>query len=219
MVEQGWIPSEIMQAHIQDLMSQGFMTVVELVTYCVPEDPASPAPAEGYVVTFAAFYERGFGVPSHRFLCSLLKYYGLELHHLTPLGMLHIATFVMMCEALIGIDPHFDLWNHFFCAQLPWGSGAEAVVSGGMDIHVKSRHDVDPYFDLPMPRFVKRWHITWFFLRNDVAAPLPVLMGNCPVPHPNWEYKVAKKDLHKLQPLCELVQQLQQEGLTNVHLL
>jgi hypothetical protein len=65
MVEQGWIPSEIMQAHIQDLMSQGFMTVVELVTYCVPEDPASPAPAEGYVVTFAAFYERGFGVPSH----------------------------------------------------------------------------------------------------------------------------------------------------------
>jgi hypothetical protein len=57
MVEQGWIPSEIMQAHIQDLMSQGFMMVVELVTYCVPEDPASPAPAKGYVVTFAAFYE------------------------------------------------------------------------------------------------------------------------------------------------------------------
>jgi hypothetical protein len=41
------------------------MTVVELASYHVPEDPASPAPAEGYVVPFTTFYERGFGVTSH----------------------------------------------------------------------------------------------------------------------------------------------------------
>jgi hypothetical protein len=34
------------------------MIAAELATYCVPGDPTSPALAEGYVVTFTAFYER-----------------------------------------------------------------------------------------------------------------------------------------------------------------
>jgi hypothetical protein len=37
--------------------------VAELVTYLVPEDPASPMPAGGYVMPYVAFYERGFGAP------------------------------------------------------------------------------------------------------------------------------------------------------------
>jgi hypothetical protein len=41
------------------------MTAAELATCRVPEDLTSPAPAEGYVVTFVAFYERGFEVPSY----------------------------------------------------------------------------------------------------------------------------------------------------------
>jgi hypothetical protein len=109
--------------HLQDLLSQGFMTVVELATCHVPEDPASPMPMGGYVVAYSTFYERGFDVPSHRFLHSLLQFYGLELHHLTPSGVLHRATFLTLCEAYMGIEPHFTLWNHFFCAQLLQGSG------------------------------------------------------------------------------------------------
>jgi hypothetical protein len=65
MAEQGWILLEVTQVHLQDLVSQGFMTTVELATCHVPEDPASPVPAKGYVVAYVAYYERGFGVPSH----------------------------------------------------------------------------------------------------------------------------------------------------------
>jgi hypothetical protein len=53
-------------------------------------------------------------VPSHRFLHSVLQHYDLELHHLTPLGILHIVAFVTLCKAFMGIEPHFDLQNHFF---------------------------------------------------------------------------------------------------------
>jgi hypothetical protein len=60
------------------------MAVTELEACHVLEDPAFPAPLEGYVVSFVAFYEQGFGMPPHRFLCLLPLYYGLELHHLTP---------------------------------------------------------------------------------------------------------------------------------------
>jgi hypothetical protein len=54
-----------MQKHLQNLVSQGYMTMVELATCHVPEDAIYAAPVGGYVVACMAFYERGFGVPSH----------------------------------------------------------------------------------------------------------------------------------------------------------
>jgi hypothetical protein len=42
-------------------------------------------------------------MPSHRFLRSLLQYYGLELHNLTPLGVLHVASFMTQCEAYMAL--------------------------------------------------------------------------------------------------------------------
>jgi hypothetical protein len=71
--------------------------VVELATYHMSEDPASPMPTEGYVMAFTTFYEQGFSVRSHRFFRSVLQYYGFEEHHLTPLGILHIAALVTLC--------------------------------------------------------------------------------------------------------------------------
>jgi hypothetical protein len=62
------------------------MTAAEIMTCHMLEDTASPVPMEGYVVSFVAFYQQGFGVPSHRFLCLLLQHYRLEMHNLTPLG-------------------------------------------------------------------------------------------------------------------------------------
>jgi hypothetical protein len=102
----------------------------------VSEDPASPVQAGGYIVACVAFYERGFGVPSHRFLYSLLQFYGLELHHLTPSGILHMAAFVIICEVYMGIEPHFNSWNYFFYTWLQQGIGVEMMFLGNMDIFV-----------------------------------------------------------------------------------
>jgi hypothetical protein len=65
MAESGWTSSEVTQEHLQNLVSQGYMMVVELTTYCIPEDPASPVQAGRYVMACMRFYERVFGVPSH----------------------------------------------------------------------------------------------------------------------------------------------------------
>jgi hypothetical protein len=62
------------------------------------------------------------------------------------------------------------------------------------------------------------WWKVWFFLRNDADAPLPMFTSSCLILQPNWGYGVASKDLHMLQSLCEVVEQLRQEGLTGVNL-
>jgi hypothetical protein len=86
MAELGWTALDVTQEHLQNLGSQGYMMTAELAICRVPEDPAFPVPVGGYVVACAAFYEWGFGVPSHQFFHSLLQFYSLELHHLTPWG-------------------------------------------------------------------------------------------------------------------------------------
>jgi hypothetical protein len=85
------------------------------------------------------------------------------------------------------------------------------MIFGGVVIHVKSGHGVDPYLEIPMPRSMNGWWKKWFYLKNDASAPLPEFTGGRPVPLSSWGGGVAGKDLGKLQ--------LRQEGLTRVHLL
>jgi hypothetical protein len=146
MAEQDWTPFTITQGHLQNLTKHEFMTVAELTACSVLEEPAFPMPVEGYMVSFMSFYEREFSMPSHWFLYSLLQYYGLELHNLTPSGFLHITSFMTPCEAYLGIDPEFDLWNYFFCVRCPQDSDVELTVfearlfmsSSGMEVTLTS---------------------------------------------------------------------------------
>jgi hypothetical protein len=56
--------------------------------------------------------------PPHRFLLRLLHYYKIELQHLNPNGIQHIAAFIALYEGYLGIEPHFDLWRRFFFVDL-----------------------------------------------------------------------------------------------------
>jgi hypothetical protein len=56
------------------------------------------------------------------------------------------------------------------------------------------------------------------FLRNDTDALLPMFTGNHPAPQPSWVYGMARWDIRKLQPLREVIQELQQVGLMGADL-
>jgi hypothetical protein len=76
-------------------------------------------------------------------------------------------------------------------------------LKGSMVIHVKSGYGVDPYFNIPMPISMKEWRKKWFYLRNDASTLLTTFTGNRLIPLPVWGYRVARRDLGKLQPMCE----------------
>jgi hypothetical protein len=125
-----------------------------------------------------------------------------------------MAAFMTSCEAYMGIEPHFDVGT-----RLQQGSDAEAVVLGSVDLFVLSELGAYPYFHLPMSGSPVRWQKIWFFLRNDADTLLPVFTGSRLIPQPKWGYGVAQKDLHKLQPLCEVIQWLIRGDLIGADLL
>jgi hypothetical protein len=71
-----------------------------------PRDEAIPSPPAGFRVMFLAFLFRGLSLPAHEFLRGLLFVYGVQLHQLMPNSLLHIACFITLFEAFLGIDPH-----------------------------------------------------------------------------------------------------------------
>jgi hypothetical protein len=93
------------------------------------------------------------------------------------------------------------------------------VALGNVDILVCSGPEVDPNFSIPMPDPPVGWQRAWFLLRNDADAPLPTFIGGRPIPHPNWEYGVARANLHRLQSQMEIIQELIQRGLMGAEIL
>lgn len=61
----------------------------------------------------ASFIMRELSMPPHDFLRGLLFYYGIQLHHISSNGMLHIACFINMCECFLGTRPTLYCGTNF----------------------------------------------------------------------------------------------------------
>ena len=93
-----WCKSNISLQRLEGLVRRGLIRPLTAVEeWRLPGDEDEPLPPEGNVMSFAHFHELGFAIPAHKFLWGLLDYYQVELQHLTPNGIQHIAAFVALC--------------------------------------------------------------------------------------------------------------------------
>ena len=89
-----------------------------------------PTANTGELVVFEPVFYQGFSLPTNKFFRGLLHFYGIELVHLNPNSILQITTFIHLCEAFLGIEPHFALFHHLFALR-PIQRGGETCVVGG----------------------------------------------------------------------------------------
>ena len=94
--------------------------------------------------------------------------------------MLHIAGFVTVCEAFLGMEPHADLFRRLFSGRaLTVGNPADIALVGGFALQRKpsTRGSYPAYtpYDSNWG-----WHGEWFYIKNPVEAPFPVLTGGRP---------------------------------------
>ncbi|KAK1631287.1 hypothetical protein QYE76_005602 [Lolium multiflorum] len=164
-VSRDWSASAISSRDINKLRALGFISASE-EDIRLPGPVTRPKPPKGFTIMFAAFLFRGLSLPAHEFLRSLLFFYGIQLWQLTPNSILHLSIFITVCEAFLGIEPHWGLWRKIFYVKRHNDSNGPPVV-GGVGFVV--RKEVD-YFDYPMKESVQGWRNKWFYLR-DPAVP------------------------------------------------
>jgi hypothetical protein len=175
-----WEPSVVTEEQIQALATHGLLRPNKDVGWRPVAGEEFPTEGTGETIVFLAHIERGFGVPAGDFFHDLLFFYRIELVHLIPNTITIISSFIHLCEAYLGIAPHFHLWRHF--CELKKMRKSEVVGRAGFMLcwYMKSE-----YVDLVPPDNTTGWKQGWFYLDNPTLA-LPNRMGRAPVPFLEW---------------------------------
>ncbi|KAK1683116.1 hypothetical protein QYE76_043964 [Lolium multiflorum] len=163
-VSRGGAPA-ISSRDINKLRSLGFISASE-EDIRLPGAVTRPKPPKGFTIMFVAFLFRGLSLPAHEFLRSLLFFCGIQIWQLTPNSILHLSIFIMVCEAFLGIDPHWGLWRKIFYVKRHNDSNGHPTVGGVVFV---VRQDVD-YLDYPMKESVQGWRNKWFYLRDPAVS-------------------------------------------------
>ena len=137
--EEGWESSKCSRSDLESLVKQGFLPSKSVIQWRPAFGDARPYENMNEIIGFV-YFERGLGLPCSNFFSGLLYYYGIQLYHLTPNSFVHTSVFVHLCEAFLGIEPHFDLFRHLFHLK-PQPSSARLDVVGGAGIQLRQRMD------------------------------------------------------------------------------
>jgi hypothetical protein len=111
---------------------------------------------------FLAFLLYGFSLPTHKFLRGLLFVNGVQLHQLTPNSILHIACFVTLCEAFLGVNPHWGLWKCLFHLHRNVSKDEFHDIRGA----IVSVHSASKYLKFEMAESVQNWRQKWFYIKD-----------------------------------------------------
>ena len=108
---EGWRTSKCSDFHLLGLAEENLLQPREVVHWRKSIGDSVPHEGPNETVIFQSHVLRGLGIPTSDFFRGLLHHWGIQVHHLTPNSILHISIFVHLCEAFLGIEPHFDLSN------------------------------------------------------------------------------------------------------------
>jgi hypothetical protein len=160
-----WTHSKYSNNDLKKLVSKGLLQDKSLVNW--RPSFCEPFPMENVdeIVIFYHFAERGLALPSCSFFRGLLYFYELELHHLNPNSICHIAIFIHLCEAFLGIEPHWDLFRFLFRIK-PQPIAKNLSIVGGAGIQLRQQAG-DRYLSYKFPSNIRGWKNHWFYIENN----------------------------------------------------
>ena len=95
------MPSSITEEDIQRLREARYLTA-EISHRLPARGQVIPTPEPSESVVFVSHFLRGLGFSLDPFVKGLF-YYGIDFHDLAPDSILHISSFIVVCEAFLHV--------------------------------------------------------------------------------------------------------------------
>ena len=204
-------PSKLTKRQIQSLESEGFLQK-HLIRWRCALGHESPFEETEELTTFKSFFKCGFEIPTSDFFRGILNFYQIELYHLTPNSILHISIFIHLCEAYLGIDPHFHLFRHFFRLKAIPDDNNPKVVGGALfQFRQGTKNKYIPYSTQDLSK--SDWHRDWFYVANHLPKLGP-RTRHPPVKMVQQSSPLNKNDETQILDLLELIKGVREKGLT-----
>jgi hypothetical protein len=208
-LEEGWHASKCSESDLETLVSAGLLLEKFTIQWRPALGEDCPFENTGEIVAFTPYLERGLVFPCSFFFFGLLCYYRIQLHHLTPNSFVHISIFVHLCEAFLGIKPHFELFRFFFHLQ-PQPDSYVLDVVGGAGLQLRQRKD-RVYIPYSLSNKVIEWKPKWFYVENQWES-VPAITPGPSIQWPEWNKKLV--DESQLPELLARIGDLRQKNVT-----
>jgi hypothetical protein len=155
-----WRPSTVGSTDLEELVLNGMLQHKDEILWNSCLGQQFPLEAKEELMQFKSSCERGFSIPAIEFVQDLMEIYNLELHHLTPNGVSHIAIFVHFFKTFLGVDPSLDSFRYIFHVKAQPSIQDTRVVGGArIQLHQGSKNH---WFPCPMKNKQDRWESEWF---------------------------------------------------------
>ena len=126
-----WVASSFTEKDIVKLREVGYLTAdIKHRLPAVGQIIPTPEPNES--VVFVSHFLRALGLTLDPFVRGFMFYYALDFHDLAPNAILHISSFIVVCEAFLNVTPHFGLWLKTFNVKPKMIEGEQAECGGDM---------------------------------------------------------------------------------------
>nr|CAH66192.1 OSIGBa0144J05.4 [Oryza sativa]CAH66208.1 OSIGBa0096F13.3 [Oryza sativa] len=205
-----WALSDVTEENLKEMVAHGVLPGKEIIGWRPACGEAFPTPDTHEVVVFSHFFYGGFALPTSKFFRGILNFYGISLHHLNPNSIVHIANFVHVCEAFLGIRPHFALFRRIFFLK-PQPNKNKPCVVGGAGFQLRGTLS-QKYFSMPFKTSNKGWHANWFYIQNPEPA-LPEYSCLPPVYQDTWNSLPMGDEAAQALELMERMLKLKEQGL------
>jgi hypothetical protein len=202
--------SVVSESDLLRLVDVGVLPPKKLCSWRICHGVTIPTEDTHESVVYVPFLIRGLALPISLFFRGLLDFYNLNLTHLNPNSILQISIFVHLCEAYLGILPHFGLWKYMYHCR-PRMAGGQHQLVGGASLEMRRGRKTE-YLDIPLKDSIKGWRLELFIVENH-GKSLPPCSGRQPdVCTPSWiesptaleviEARVLLAEISLLKEIC-----------------
>jgi hypothetical protein len=122
--------STVDKSKILKLVWNHFLPYREVLRWRPANGEDIPTPNTNKIVVSSFFFQRGFGLPTCKFLHGLLHHYKIEIIHLNSNSILQIIIFVHLCEAFLGVPLNFPLFRSYFLLKYQSNADKWKVIGG-----------------------------------------------------------------------------------------
>ena len=179
-----WKKSKSTTQSINEFVEMGHLHNQVLDGWRAPSGESFPDPRASEIVVFEDFFKRGFRVPVHPFLQGLLLYYDIGICNLHPNSIILVATFIHLCEAFVGIEPHFDLFCYLFCMRKKGAVGGSKI-AGEVYLHLCDGMK-NHYLSCPWNTSLSEWYKKWFYIQEEPNNVTFCDVGYVPEKRVSW---------------------------------
>jgi hypothetical protein len=204
--------SVVSESDLLHLVSIGVLSPKELCSWRICHGVTVPTEDTHESVIYVPFLLRGLALPISPFFRGLLDFYHLNLTHLNPNSILQISIYVHLCEAFLGVLPHFGLWRYLYHYR-PGMAGGQHQLVGGASLEMRRGRKTE-YLEIPLKDSIKGWRLEWFVVENR-GNSLPPRSGRQPdVRTPSWTESPTDQEVAEARALLAEVGLLKERGLT-----